>query len=70
MAWTSADLLLIENAIRGALSGKVVSFGGKTWTAQTIGDLMQLRQAIQSELAQNDDAAAPTLTMTPTVRGW
>lgn len=70
MAWTAADLLLIENAIRGAIQGKVVSFGGKTWTAQTISELMQLRNAMAAEIALADDGAAPSITLTPTVRGW
>ena len=70
MAWTSADLLLIEEAIRGAVAGKMVSFGGKTYTPQTIQDLWNLRQAISDELDSLSETATPGISFTPVVRGW
>lgn len=70
MAWTSSDLTLIEDAIRGAVAGKMVSFGGKTYTPQTIQDLWNLRDAIRAELDSLDETATPGISFTPVIRGW
>jgi hypothetical protein len=46
MAWSQADLDAIDTAIRNAIQGKAVTFGGRSWTSQDLGELRSLRAEI------------------------
>ena len=67
MAWTTADLTAVEDAIRGILDGKTVSFGGKTVSYESLAELRSLRADIAAELADDDDGGGALFT--PVMRG-
>lgn len=59
MAWTTTDLSNIETAI--ARGQKKVQINGRMMEYQTIGDMLQARDAIKQELS---DQAAETAGVT------
>jgi hypothetical protein len=67
MAWTTADLTAVEDAIRGILDGKTVSFGGKTVSYESLAELRSLRKDIIDELADDEDGGGAVFT--PVMRG-
>lgn len=65
MAFTSADLEAVENAIRSLIADPTKSYSapdGRTWTGRDLGELRSLRSEIQSELLMSG-AVAPTRTL-------
>jgi hypothetical protein len=69
MAWTTADLTAVEDAIRGILDGKTVSFGGKTVSYESLAELRSLRKEIAGELADEDEDGGGGCVFTPVMRG-
>ena len=68
MAWTAADLTAVEDAIRGVLDGKTVSFGGKTVSYESLPELRALRQEMLQEIAiEAETGGGPVFT--PVMRG-
>jgi hypothetical protein len=68
MAWTTADLTAIEDAIRNVLYGKTVSYGGKTVSHENLAELRSLRQEMKAELGEASGEGGG-LVFTPVMRG-
>jgi len=68
MAWTAADLTSVEDAIRAVLSGRTVSFAGKTVGYESLTELRSLRQEIAAEIAEAETDGG-TIVFTPIMRG-
>jgi hypothetical protein len=68
MAWITADLSAVEEAIRGILNGKTVSFGGKTVSHESLPELRSLRQEMKDEISEETGDGGGAL-FTPVMRG-
>ncbi len=55
MAWTSADLVACEDAIRSLIADPTKSYtvNGRSWTGRDLGELRTLRSEILGELASS-----------------